>query len=279
MIFAADSMMLAARPPRVRIQPSPRIRDAVTGEYKPPGSEAAFSTPLSLGKKISHRIVCGHAISRPAKRRTSVGLIAQIVALPREALAKGATPGTDTGPLKIEASLADTEVHTGPLPHDAWRTSRLSSSTATRHSVAQPAVVAMGSSGFLCERKSRTTGPPYRFSMLSKNDKFDPRSAQPRRDNARRPSDLDADQQRTYSYQELRGPARWRSPRHSRSPNSSLVRPPRGRATPRRPAKRSPGDPRPAMSRSWQSRRLPLFHKDTRLIAECGEPGKPMARQ
>src|SRR5258708_9193948 len=124
-------MMLAARPPRVRIQPSTRIRDAVTGEYKPPGSEAAFSTPLSLSKKISHRIVCGHAISRPAKRRTSVGLFAQIVALPREAWAKGATPGTYTGPLKIEASLADTQGHTGPLPQDTWRTSQLTTTHPT----------------------------------------------------------------------------------------------------------------------------------------------------
>src|SRR5260221_1158712 len=181
-------MMVAARPPKVRSQPSTRIRDAVTGEYKPPGSEAAFSTPLSLSKKISHRIVYGHAISRPARRRTDVGLFAQIVALPSEAWAAGATPGTDTGPLKIEASLADTEVHTGPLPHDAWRTSRLSSSMAMRSIVMQPAVVATGSSGFLCGRSSRTTGPPYRFSMLSKNDNFSPRSAQPPRDNPRRPS-------------------------------------------------------------------------------------------
>src|SRR5258708_37692879 len=99
-------MMLGAGPARVRIQPSTRIRDAVTGEDKPPGSEAAFSRPLSLSKKNSHRIVCGHAVSRPAKRRTSVGLFAQILALPREPWSKRTTPGSDTDGRKIETSVA-----------------------------------------------------------------------------------------------------------------------------------------------------------------------------
>src|SRR5258707_4524846 len=115
MIFAADSMMLAARPPRVRIQPSPRIRDAVTGEYKPPGSEAAFSTPLSRSKKISHRIVYGHAISRPARRRTDVGLFAQIVALPREAYAACVTTGTDNRALQNEATIIQTDDQNRPV--------------------------------------------------------------------------------------------------------------------------------------------------------------------
>src|SRR5258708_35161315 len=98
-------MMLAARPPRVRIQPSTRIRDAVTGEYKPPGSEAAFSTPLSRSKKISHRIVYGHAISRPSRRRTDVGLFAQIVALPKEAWAAGRPPGPGHRTPKIRSAV------------------------------------------------------------------------------------------------------------------------------------------------------------------------------
>src|SRR5258706_2393060 len=148
-------MMLAVSPPRVRSQPSLRRRDAVTGEYRPPGSEAAFSRPLSRNKKISHRMVYGHATSKPANRRADVGLFVQIVTLPRAACAPRATPGTATGLLKMLASFPDTEVHTGPLPHDAWRTSRLSSSTATRSIVMQPTVVAIGSSGFLGRRNSR----------------------------------------------------------------------------------------------------------------------------
>src|SRR5262245_10948211 len=71
-ILADDWMMLAARPPRVRSQPSLRRRDAVAGEYRPPGSEAAFSRPLSRNKKISHRMVYGHASRKPARRRRDV---------------------------------------------------------------------------------------------------------------------------------------------------------------------------------------------------------------
>src|SRR5258708_4075758 len=133
-------MMLAARPPRVRIQPSTRIRDAVTGEYKPPGSEAAFSTPLSLSKKISHRIVCGHAISRPAKRRTislsraprnlgattrgAPAIWTQISNAPIairsfEGLPDGAAPGTAAARIQVSCALLEVARLLGVPPSEA----------------------------------------------------------------------------------------------------------------------------------------------------------------
>ena len=160
MIFAADSTMLAAMPPPVRSQPSARSRAAVTGEYRPPGRDAAFSRPRSRSKKPSHRSVYGHAARRPASRSADAGLLVQMLTLRRDAWLPAASPGRDTGPSNMVASLLDTEVHTGPLPHDAWWTSRLSRSRTTRRVVAQPTVVAMGSSGF-ADDGSCAWLPPY----------------------------------------------------------------------------------------------------------------------
>ena len=171
--------MLAARPPRVRSQPSLRRRDAVTWEYRPPGSEAAFSRPLSRNKKISHRTVYGHATSKPANRRADVGLFVQIVTLPREAWAPGASPGTATGLLKMVASLPDMEVHTGPLSHPAWRTSRLSSSAATRASSCSQLWWRSVQAGFLVDGTRACQGPPYRLSIYRRTIKMGPHSKQP----------------------------------------------------------------------------------------------------
>src|SRR5260221_6252799 len=166
-IFAADSMMLAAMPPPVRSKPSARSRAAVTGEYGPPGSDVARSRPRSRNKKASHNSVYGHTARRPASRSADAGLFAQMITLPRDAWLPAASPGTDTGPLNMLASFCDTEVHTGPLPHDAWWTSRLSRSRATRRVVAQPTVVAMGSSGF---RGGRVLRMAAALSIIVIND-------------------------------------------------------------------------------------------------------------
>src|SRR5258708_4821253 len=56
-VLAADRMTLGGRAPPVSSQPSARSRAAVTGEYGPPGTDAAFSRPRSRSKKASHKNV------------------------------------------------------------------------------------------------------------------------------------------------------------------------------------------------------------------------------